>query len=657
MPRSQILSNTRKRSRKNISNNIPNTMFSTKNNIDDIVNDIQNNNNSNNNNNSIEDDDDYQDNIINQMLSKQAAYLNNNLSFNSPTTINRDFLNTSNLQDDYDEVLEDEKDDDDEGGPIFIKEQPYSTSLNYNYNYQDDQLQNFRKKQRTISLPQLPLSKLDILSLNHSKNIIPKTQNDNDLLNLTGSSTKTLNSNKSIDLKIINPLDSTNNQNSSIFTKKFKNFNNNFKTDKDGHYVFQKNDEFGQNNTFIVNELLGQGTFGKVAKCFDQSTNKFVAVKIIRSIDRYREAAKTELRVLNTIANHDPTGTFQCLLLLDYFDFKNHICLITNLYGKSLYDFMCSNGIARFPGSQIQAIARQLIRSICFLHELNIIHTDIKPENILLCNDHDFTEYQLPEDIVTSLSKRRKIASNNGIRKFLKNPEIKIIDFGSAVFFDEYHPPIISTRHYRAPEIVLGLSWSYPCDIWSIACVLVELATGESLYPIHNNFEHLVMMEKINNEPIPEKLVDTMFYKYDKNIGNLPSDLNSTVLKHFNRKTKNLVWPEIDPYTNKIVTDSKVIKRINGTCHSLDILICKFLKIDLDDPNFQIDSDLSAEQNWNQSKNLIKSSRETFLFWYHFLDLLKKLFEFDPTKRITAIEALEHEWFDHGVLDEGITNF
>ena len=56
--------------------------------------------------------------------------------------------------------------------------------------------------------------------------------------------------------------------------------------------------------------------------------------------------------------------------------------------------------------------------------------------------------------------------------------QIRVIDFGSATFEDQYHSSIVSTRHYRAPEVILGLGWSFPCDLWSVGCILVELATG-----------------------------------------------------------------------------------------------------------------------------------------------------------------------------------
>jgi dual-specificity kinase len=85
--------------------------------------------------------------------------------------------------------------------------------------------------------------------------------------------------------------------------------------------------------------------------------------------------------------------------------------------------------------------------------------------------------------------------------------EIRLIDFGSATFQDEYHSSVVSTRHYRAPEIILGLGWSFPCDIWSIGCILVEFFTGDALFQTHDNLEHLAMMEAVVNARIDVPLV------------------------------------------------------------------------------------------------------------------------------------------------------
>ena len=83
-----------------------------------------------------------------------------------------------------------------------------------------------------------------------------------------------------------------------------------------------------------------------------------------------------------------------------------------------------------------------------------------------------------------------------GRRRILQNTKITVIDFGSATFENEYHTTIVSTRHYRAPEVILELGWSHECDLWSLGCILVELKTGEVIFQTHDNLEHLAIMEK-----------------------------------------------------------------------------------------------------------------------------------------------------------------
>lgn len=66
---------------------------------------------------------------------------------------------------------------------------------------------------------------------------------------------------------------------------------------------------------------------------------------------------------------------------------------------------------------------------------------------------------------------------------------------------------MVSTRHYRAPEIILNMGWSFPCDIWSIGCILVEFFTGDALFQTHDNLEHLAMMESVIGHRIDPKIV------------------------------------------------------------------------------------------------------------------------------------------------------
>ncbi|VVC94474.1 unnamed protein product [Leptidea sinapis] len=91
--------------------------------------------------------------------------------------------------------------------------------------------------------------------------------------------------------------------------------------------------------------------------------------------------------------------------------------------------------------------------------------------------------------------------------------DVRLIDFGSATFDHEHHSTIVSTRHYRAPEVILELGWSQPCDVWSIGCIMFELHLGITLFQTHDNREHLAMMERILG-PIPYRMARKTRTKY-----------------------------------------------------------------------------------------------------------------------------------------------
>ena len=281
---------------------------------------------------------------------------------------------------------------------------------------------------------------------------------------------------------------------------------------------------FGSTSLIItvdqVSRLLGQGTFGKVVEAYDRRSRTRCAIKIIRSVQKYRDASRIELRVLSTLSQNDRDNRNKCIHLRDCFDFRNHICIVTDLLGQSVFDFLKGNQFVPFPSSQIQSFARQLLTSVAcmsnlpdptmtilillpVLHDLDLIHTDLKPENILLVgNNYQTFTYnrQIPSSSTTTARMARQ-------RRVLLDTEIRLIDFGSATFEDEYHSSVVSTRHYRAPEIILNLGWSYPCDIWSIGCILVEFFTGDALFQTHDNLEHLAMMESVCNGKLEAKLV------------------------------------------------------------------------------------------------------------------------------------------------------
>lgn len=240
-----------------------------------------------------------------------------------------------------------------------------------------------------------------------------------------------------------------------------------------------------------IRSLLGEGTFGKCLECYDRKRDKHVAIKIIKNIERYREAARLEILVLEKLAKKDPDNKNLCIKLLGAFDYHKHICLVFPKLGKSVFDFMKENVYQPYTMPQVQHIAQQLLTSINFLHSIKLTHTDLKPENMLFVD----SSY----DYFWSDNARQNIY-------VLRKSDIELIDFGSATFDHEHHSTVVSTRHYRAPEVVLELGWSQPCDIWSCGCIIFELYTGNTLFQTHDNKEHLAMMECILG-PLPSSMI------------------------------------------------------------------------------------------------------------------------------------------------------
>ncbi|KAJ3675302.1 hypothetical protein LUZ60_004344 [Juncus effusus] len=291
--------------------------------------------------------------------------------------------------------------------------------------------------------------------------------------------------------------------------------------DKEGHYVFSVGDNL--TSRYKINSKMGEGTFGQVLECWDRERKEMVAIKIIRGVQKYRDAAMIEIDVLQQLGKFDTNGS-RCVQLRNWFDYRNHICIVFEKLGPSLFDFLRKNNYRSFPIDLVRDFASQLLQSIAFMHEMRLIHTDLKPENVLLVS----AEYiKVPDYKVSSRSPKE----GSYYKRVPKSSAIKVIDFGSTTIDDDkQNNYVVSTRHYRAPEVILGLGWSYPCDIWSVGCILVELCSGEALFQTHENLEHLAMMERVLG-PLPSHMLRKVDYQAEKYIRrgrlNWPEGCNS----------------------------------------------------------------------------------------------------------------------------------
>ncbi|XP_008219997.1 PREDICTED: serine/threonine-protein kinase AFC3 isoform X2 [Prunus mume] len=339
--------------------------------------------------------------------------------------------------------------------------------------------------------------------------------------------------------------------------------------DREGHYVYN----LGENLTprYKILKKMGEGTFGRVLECWDRQAREYVAIKVVRSIRKYREAAMIEVDVLQQLAKHDK-GISCCVQIHNWFDYRNHICIVFEKLGPSLFDFLKRNKYCPFPVDLVREFGRQLLESVAYMHDLRLIHTDLKPENILLVS----SEY-------VKLPRTKRFSSDETHYRCLpKSSAIKLIDFGSTVFDNQIHSSIVSTRHYRAPEIILGLGWSYACDLWSIGCILVELCVT------HENLEHLAMMERVLG-PLPQQMTRRA---------------NNGAEKYFRRGAR-LNWP-LGAVSRESI---RAVKKLD----CLKDLI---------------------------SRHVGSSKASSSL-----TDLLYGLLKYDPSERLMARQALDHPFF------------
>lgn len=310
---------------------------------------------------------------------------------------------------------------------------------------------------------------------------------------------------------------------------------------------------------------LGWGHFSTVWLCYDWVHKCVVGIKLQKSAPNYADAAKDEILVLRDMKKRGARD-WPVVQLLDHFDHYGsngkHVCLVFEVLGKSLLSLIHRFNEKGLPLELVRRIGRHVMEGLMFLHiECRIIHTDIKPENVLVVPmDDDFLVLNdRAEKLAHHLNRQRALdpsaTASKGLTKNQKKRlkekrkralelqeldqgsneysdelseeksllmlidsdraysrgEVKIIDMGNALWRDDHNAPEIQTRQYRCPEVILGADYGSSADIWSAACLFFELATGEYLFEPRKcrNYEqdedHLALMMECLG-PIPKPI-------------------------------------------------------------------------------------------------------------------------------------------------------
>tara|TARA_B100001175_G_scaffold292318_1_gene278056 strand:- start:320 stop:1501 length:1182 start_codon:yes stop_codon:yes gene_type:complete len=217
--------------------------------------------------------------------------------------------------------------------------------------------------------------------------------------------------------------------------------------------------------------LLGEGSYSSVWKA--EVNDKIYALKISKSNKSDEEVGLNEVKILKSLKNNS-----NVIHLEDSFMYKKnnskHLCMVMENLGFDLHvlkrlfrytDYDSSedseenvNSIMRcVPLNLSKKITYQILKGLECIHSKNIIHTDLKLDNILIINSIENIKYD-------------------------KDINIKICDFGTSHLTTEKCNFHVGTIDYSAPESIIGLPYGTGIDIWATGCILFEILTGVCLF-------------------------------------------------------------------------------------------------------------------------------------------------------------------------------
>tara|TARA_Y100001958_G_C21244379_1_gene573581 strand:- start:2499 stop:3560 length:1062 start_codon:yes stop_codon:yes gene_type:complete len=254
--------------------------------------------------------------------------------------------------------------------------------------------------------------------------------------------------------------------------------------------------------SFVIQEKIGAGAFGTVFRCIyrnDESTYCVKEVKVdpeqfnreISILQKINNRSQHIIRCIDTYVEKTDTGTFYYIIM--------------PIFQQSLASYI--KQISRIPSLHIFDITKQIMKGLHFLHNEGIMHRDIKPDNILI-SEFNHTKKGRYRNVV-------------------------ICDMGSAKEFRSHpHTAYITTRYYRAPELVLDSSYyTNAIDMWSLGCIIVEMHSKTPLFHGIDNVEILCeILQKIGlpskqefvelNMNLEEKTLDMIMNKRSNYVSN-----------------------------------------------------------------------------------------------------------------------------------------
>ncbi|XP_069391565.1 homeodomain-interacting protein kinase 2-like [Paralichthys olivaceus] len=198
---------------------------------------------------------------------------------------------------------------------------------------------------------------------------------------------------------------------------------------------------------YLVKERIGEGGFSSVVRAVNLSTSEEVAIKILKD----KQDAKKEYAMLKVLKVLDPEKN-NLVHFIEKFRYNGQTCLVFEKLDMDLHSMneMLGRGMTLH---EIRPIAHQLVTTLKALKSIGVVHSDIKPDNVMVVDPH-----------ATPV-------------------RVKLIDFGLSSNIPSELGELCQPLGYRAPEVSLGLPFSEAIDMWGLACVLLFLYLNAHPFP------------------------------------------------------------------------------------------------------------------------------------------------------------------------------